>query len=36
LSYAFTKKIKNISRINISNSYKIVINSPNMYFGIKR
>jgi hypothetical protein len=26
LSYKFSKKIKNISRINISGNYKIVIN----------
>jgi hypothetical protein len=36
LSYAITKKIKHISRINISGKYKIVINSPKMHFGIKR
>jgi hypothetical protein len=36
LSYAFTKKNKDISRINISNKYKIVINSPKVHFGIKR
>jgi hypothetical protein len=28
LSYAITKKNKHISRINISDNYKIVINSP--------
>jgi hypothetical protein len=36
LTYAITKKNKNISRINISDNYKIVINPPEMYFGIKR
>jgi hypothetical protein len=36
LSYAFTKKNKHISRINISENYKIVINSPELHFGIKR
>jgi hypothetical protein len=36
LSYAFTKKIKHISRINIYNKYKIVINSPEVHFGLKR
>jgi hypothetical protein len=36
LSYVFTKKIKHISRINISDNYKIVINSPEAHFGIKR
>jgi hypothetical protein len=34
-SYAFTKKNKHISRINISDKYKIVINSPKVLFGIK-
>jgi hypothetical protein len=34
LSYAFTKKFKHISRINISDNHKIVINSPEVYFGI--
>jgi hypothetical protein len=29
-------KIKCISRINISDKYKIVINSPEVGFGIKR
>jgi hypothetical protein len=33
-SYAFTKKNKHIPRINISDNYKIVINSPEVYFGI--
>jgi hypothetical protein len=32
----FQKKIKNNSRINISGHYKIVINSPEVCFGIKR
>jgi hypothetical protein len=36
LSYAFTKKNKHIPRINISGNYKIVINSQDVYFGIKR
>jgi predicted RNA-binding protein len=36
LTYAITKKNKLISRINISNKYKIVINSPEVHFGIKR
>jgi hypothetical protein len=36
LSYAFTNKFKHISRINISDNYKIVINSPEVNFGIKR
>jgi hypothetical protein len=36
LSYAFSKKNKHNSRINISGNYKIVINSPELYFGIKR
>jgi hypothetical protein len=36
LSYAFRKKNKHISRINISDNYKIVINSPEVYFGIKK
>jgi hypothetical protein len=36
LIYAITKKIKHISRINISDNYKIVINSPKVHFGIKR
>jgi hypothetical protein len=30
------KKIKNISRINICDNYKTVINSPEVHFGIKR
>jgi hypothetical protein len=36
LSYAFSKKIKNNSRITIAANYKIVINSPEVCFGIKR
>jgi hypothetical protein len=36
LSYAFTKKNKHKSRINISGKYKIVISSPKVYFGITR
>jgi hypothetical protein len=36
LSYAFSKKIKHNSRINISGNYKIVINSPEVCSGIKR
>jgi hypothetical protein len=36
LSYAFSKKIKLISRINISDNHKIEINSTEVYFGIKR
>jgi hypothetical protein len=36
LSYVFRKKNKDISRINISGKYKIVINSPKVHFGIKR
>jgi hypothetical protein len=35
LSYAITKKNKHISGINISDNYKIVINSPEVHFGIK-
>jgi hypothetical protein len=35
LSYVITKKNKPNSRINISSNYKIVINSPEVYFGIK-
>jgi hypothetical protein len=31
-----SKKIKNISRINISDNHKIVINSPEVYFGITK
>jgi hypothetical protein len=36
LSYAILKKIKHNSRINISGKYKIVINSPEVCFEIKR
>jgi hypothetical protein len=36
LSYVFSKKNKHNSRINISGNYKIVINSPEVRFGIKR
>jgi hypothetical protein len=36
LSYAFSKKIKHNSRINIFVNYKIVINSPEVCSGIKR
>jgi hypothetical protein len=36
LTYAITKKSKHISRINISDNYKIVINSPEVHFGIKK
>jgi hypothetical protein len=32
LTYAITKKNKNISRINIYVNYKIVINSPRVHF----
>jgi hypothetical protein len=35
LSYAITKKNKHILRINISVNYKIVINSPEVHFGIR-
>jgi hypothetical protein len=35
LTYAITKKNKHNSRINISGNYKIVINSPEVCFGIK-
>jgi hypothetical protein len=35
LTYAITKENKHISRINISVDYKIVINSPNVYFIIE-
>jgi hypothetical protein len=34
--YAFSKKIKHISRINISDKYIIVVNSLEVHFGIKR
>jgi hypothetical protein len=36
LSYAITKKNKHILRINISNNYKTVINSPEVHFDIER
>jgi hypothetical protein len=36
LSCVFSRKIKHISRINISDNPKIVINSPEVYFGITR
>jgi hypothetical protein len=36
LSYKFLKKIKHNSRIIISGTYKIVINSPEVRFGMKR
>jgi hypothetical protein len=36
LTHAIIKKNKHISRINIYVKYKIVINSPKVYFGIKR
>jgi hypothetical protein len=36
LSYEILKKTKNNSIINISGTYKIVINSPEVCFGIKR
>jgi hypothetical protein len=36
LSYAITKKNKHISRINIYDNCKIVINSPEVHFSIKR
>jgi hypothetical protein len=36
LSYAFSKKIKHISRLTISGNYKIVINSPEVCLGITR
>jgi hypothetical protein len=36
LSYAITKRNKHISRINMSGNYKILNNSPGVYFGIKR
>jgi hypothetical protein len=35
LSYEFSKKNKHNSRINISGTYKIGINSPDVGFGIK-
>jgi hypothetical protein len=36
LGYSFIKKIKHISRLNTYDKYKIVNNSPEVYFGIKR
>jgi hypothetical protein len=36
LTYAITKENKHNSRINISGNYKIVINSPEVCFGIKK
>jgi hypothetical protein len=36
LIYVFSNKIKYISRINISDNHKIVIKSPEVYFGMKR
>jgi hypothetical protein len=36
LSYAILKKNKHNSRINVSGNYKIVINSPEVCFGIIR
>jgi hypothetical protein len=36
LDYAFTKKNKHISRINISDKYTIVINPSVVQFGITR
>jgi hypothetical protein len=36
LSYVFSKKNKHNSRIIIYGNYKIVINSPEVFFGIKR
>jgi hypothetical protein len=36
LSYAITFKTKHISRINISNRYKIMANSPEVHLGIER
>jgi hypothetical protein len=36
LTQAFTKKNKHNSRINISGDYRIVINTPEVCFGIKR
>jgi hypothetical protein len=35
-SYAFSKKNKHNSRITFSGHYKIVVNAPEVYFGIKR
>jgi hypothetical protein len=36
LTYAITKKSKHISRINIADNYKIMINSPEVHFVRKR
>jgi hypothetical protein len=36
LIYAILKKTKHNSRINVSGNYKILINSPDVGFGIKR
>jgi hypothetical protein len=36
LAYAIIKKNKHISRINIFDNYKNVINSAKVYFGTKR
>jgi hypothetical protein len=36
LGYVFSKKIKHISRINISDKYNIVTNLPEVCFGIAR
>jgi hypothetical protein len=36
LELCISKKIKHNSRINTSGDYTIVINSPEMHFGIKR
>jgi hypothetical protein len=36
LGYTIILKIKHISRINISEKNKIVINSPKVHLGIKR
>jgi hypothetical protein len=36
LSCVFSKKTKHISRINISDNSKIVLNSPDVYSGITR
>jgi hypothetical protein len=36
LIYAITKKNKHTSRINTSDSYKIMINSLEVHYGIKR
>jgi hypothetical protein len=36
LTYAITKKNKHISRINISDNYKMMVNSPEVQFGKTR